>query len=160
MTASKPLPKKNKIRIGWEEWCSFPELGLPAIKAKIDTGARTSSLHAFDIEQFEKNGQSFVRFKINPLQRNTTLTKTCVGLLVDQRQVKSSIGAKERRVVIRTLIQVGKKKWEIDLTLTNRHLMRFRMLLGRRAIRKGFVVYPGKSMLRGKLDQSAIKSLY
>lgn len=152
---------KKKQLIAWEEWCALPELHIPAIKAKIDTGAKTSALHAFNIEPFLKDGQKHVCFQIHPIQRNKKIVITCCAPLVDHRYITSSTGQKEKRYVIETIIELNSKKWKIELTLAKRDTMAFRMLLGRKALRTGnFIVDPSKSHLLGKLDKEYIKSLY
>lgn len=146
------MARKPKTVIGWEEWCAFPELGLPAVKAKIDTGAKTSALHAYDIEPFSKSGENFVAFKIHPLQRNQKLEIQCYAPLKDKRNVTSSNGEKEMRYVIEAKIEIGGAAFVTEITLTSRHKMSFRMLLGRDALRKGkFVVDPVKSYVLGKI---------
>lgn len=151
--------KRSKTMIGWEEWCAFPGLGLPAIKAKVDTGAKTSALHAYDIEPFDKGGEAYVRFKIHPLQKNKALTVQCEAPVVDFRGVTSSNGERDRRYVIRTPLVLGGKTIEAEVTLTSRHKMAFRMLLGRDAIKKAkFIVDPAKSHLLGK--KSDVEQLY
>jgi hypothetical protein len=156
------MPKKLKSPkplIGWEEWCALPDLGLPAIKAKIDTGARTSALHAYDIETFILDNTDMVRFKIHPLQRNNRLERQCVARLVDRRAVTSSNGEREYRFVIMTNIVFPVKTIETEITLTTRHNMAFRMLLGRTALRKArFAVDPGKRYLLGKM--TGVEELY
>lgn len=143
--------RKPKMLIGWEEWCALPNLGLPAIKAKIDTGAKTSALHAYDIEPFKEDGGEFVRFKIHPLQKNDELEKICVAPLADYRYVISSNGEREKRFVIATELEFPDKRILAELTLTSRHKMAFRMLLGREALRKAkYAVDPSKSFLLGK----------
>jgi ribosomal protein S6--L-glutamate ligase len=144
--------KKVKTTIGWEEWCAFPGLGLPAIKAKVDTGAKTSALHAYDIKRVTKDGQNYASFKIHPLQTNESLTLECMAPLVDMRFITSSNGEREKRCVIKALIVIGEKSYETEVTLTSRHKMRFRFLLGREALRKGrFLVDPAKSYVLGKV---------
>ncbi|NES66754.1 MAG: ATP-dependent zinc protease [Okeania sp. SIO2D1] len=133
--------------IGWREWIALPEIGITKIKAKIDTGARTSSLHAFDIETFEIDGKPRVKFKINPQQRDTNQTVIAEAELIDERNVRSSSGQAELRPVILTEVNLMQKKWQVELTLTNRELMGFRMLLGRQAVRGIFLINPGKSYL-------------
>ena len=146
---------KTKDMIGWEEWCALPDLGLPAVKAKVDTGAKTSAIHAYDIKAFTKDGQKFVRFKVHPLQKNKKLETECEAPLADHRSVTSSNGEREKRYVIKTPIKIGAKKIQAELTLTARHKMTFRMLLGRDAIIRGkFVVDPVKSFLQGKIKNA------
>ncbi len=136
--------------IGWREWVALPQLGIPAIKTKVDTGARSSAIHAFKIEPFEQEGQRKIRFVVHPLQRSKAIEIGCEADLVDERHVTSSSGQRERRYVIRTLVQLGDRVWPIEITLTNRDNMSFRMLLGRTAIRDRCLVDSGTSYLEGK----------
>lgn len=136
--------------MGWREWVSLPLLDIPRIKAKIDTGARTSALHAFYIDAFTAKHVTKVRFGIHPLQRNVTKTVECEAVVVDYRWVSDSGGHREKRYVVNTLIELGSHTWPIEITLTNRDSMRFRMLLGRTALNKPWVVYPSQSYLWGK----------
>lgn len=133
--------------IGWREWVTLPELDIPRIKAKVDTGARSSSLHAYDIEIFSRGRRNYVRFVVHPVQRETKTTVYCVAELHEHRHVKSSSGHREYRPIIRTMVGLGGDRWPIDLTLTTRDSMGFRMLLGREAIRGRFLVEPGRSYL-------------
>jgi hypothetical protein len=142
--------KQNKIIIGWREWLALPDLGIKAIKAKVDTGARTSALHTFGLEPFEKDGMLRVKFGIHPLQRRKDIEVNCVADVVDRRRVTSSDGQSEERYVIRTTITLGTFSRPIELTLTNRKSMRFRMLLGRAAISGLLLVDPAKSYLTGR----------
>jgi hypothetical protein len=134
--------------IGWREWVALPDLGVGTIKAKIDTGARSSALHAFEIEQFERQGQAMVRFQAHPVQRNDTVIVTTEAPLLDQRVVRNSGGQEQLRPVITTAVQVGHQIWPIELTLTNRDDMGFRLLLGRQAVRRRYLVDPGGSYLQ------------
>lgn len=145
------------ITVGWREWVALPALGLPAIKAKVDTGARTSALHAFYVERYRAQGQDRVRFGIHPLQRRNDITVTCSAELVDQRAVTDSGGHRELRYVIRTAFQMAKQDWPVEITLTNRDTMAFRMLLGRSAMAGRVVVDPGCSYL---MDKPAVSRLY
>ncbi len=133
--------------IGWREWVSLPELGIDKIKAKIDTGARSSAIHAFDIEPFFHEGRHLVRFKVHPYQRDILHSVVTVSPLLDERQVRNSGGHAELRLVILTPIEIGGHQWPIELTLTNRDVMGFRMLLGRQGLRHRFLVEPGRSFL-------------
>tara|TARA_Y100001001_G_C7920267_1_gene278394 strand:+ start:268 stop:744 length:477 start_codon:yes stop_codon:yes gene_type:complete len=145
--------------IGWQEWCALPQLELPAVKVKVDTGARTSALHASNIEMFTEDGRDFVRFCVHPLQRDYKFKISCVAPLVDHRFVTSSNGKRERRYVIQTQIQMAEKKFLAEVTLTCRKKMAFRMLMGRQALRNGrFIVNPAKSFLLGKLNN--VSELY
>ena len=146
--------KRQKIKpatiIGWKEWIGLPELGIPAVKAKIDTGARTSALHIFSLEEFEANGRRMVRFGIHPLQRRKDLQFYCEAPVLEQRRVKDSGGHFENRYVIQTTAKLGAVSWPIDITLTNRDPMLFRMLLGRKAVENRFLINPGGSYMTGR----------
>lgn len=149
MNADGALPnavqKTARPVVGWREWVALPEFGVEAIKAKVDTGARTSALHAFDIEQVDRQGEAWINFSLHPLQRNDELVLPCSCKILDYRWVTNSGGGRERRFVIETLVRIGTDSWPIEVTLTNRDEMGFRMLLGRTAIRKRYVVDPGAS---------------
>ncbi len=136
--------------IGWREWVGLPDLGASWIKAKSDTGARSSSLHAFDLEHFTRDDAPWVRFEIHPWQRSKADAVVAEAPLADQRVVKSSSGSGQRRAVIRTTLALGGLRYPIDLTLTRRDEMGFRMLLGREAMRRRVVVDPGSSYKLGR----------
>lgn len=137
------------IKLGWEEWLGLPNLGLPTIKAKVDTGARTSALHAFDIETFGPASKPKVRFAVHPVPGREDLTIPCSALVVDRREVTSSNGEAEMRYVIETLLDVGGgQSWPIEVTLTDRGGMASRMLLGRQALREDVIVQPADRFLR------------
>lgn len=138
------------IIIGWREWLSLPDLGVPRIKAKIDTGARSSSLHAYDIEQFEREGCSMVRFKVHPIQRREQLEICCSAEVHDIRSVRTSSGQATDRIVIQTTASWLDQTWTIDLTLADRSQMGFRMLVGREAMRGRMLVDPGRSYFGGR----------
>jgi ribosomal protein S6--L-glutamate ligase len=149
--------KRAKTMIGWREWCALPELGLPAVRAKTDTGARTSALHAYNIEYFSKGNRPYVRFKIHPLDKNRKFVKICEAPLIGKRSIVSSNGKSEMRPVIFTELMIGETAFETELTLTSRHNMNFRMLLGRKAMHAGrFTVDPAKSYLLGRVDEAEI----
>jgi hypothetical protein len=140
---------KTPIPIGWREWVSLPELGIRRIKAKVDTGARTSALHAFSVEMMQENPEKKkVCFIIRPHSRHSPkkIIK-CSAELIDIREITDSGGHKERRCVIKTPIVIGKHVWPIEITLTSRDTMRFKMLLGRTALKNRFIVDPGRSYL-------------
>ncbi|MFT3796353.1 30S ribosomal protein S6--L-glutamate ligase [Flavobacterium sp.] len=139
----------HKVIIGSEEWFTFPDLGIPAIKARIDSGAKTSALHAINIAPFQKEGENWVKFDINPIQNNLKTIIHCEAPLVDKRIVKSSSGFREQRYVIQTHVEIGESTWPIEMTLTNRDSMGFRMLLGREAMSGRLLVDPEKKYVLG-----------
>ncbi|MEP0776347.1 RimK/LysX family protein [Microcoleus sp. ZQ-A2] len=143
--SQEPLPV-----IGWREQLALPELGIPEVKAKIDTGARSSALHVFDLEAFQQDGRMRVRFKVHPYQRDTHRTVLAQAELIDQREVRNSGGYTQLRPVIQTLVELGEFAFPIELTLTNRDKMSFRMLLGRQAVRQRFLVDAGQSFLQSR----------
>jgi hypothetical protein len=136
--------------IGWREWVGLPDLSVARVKAKVDTGARSSALHAFDLHVVRRRGRELVRFKVHPLQRDTLVTVETEAVVEDYRTVKNSGGISTRRPVIRTLVELGGARWPIELTLVGRDEMGFRMLLGREAVRRRFVVDPGRSFRSGR----------
>lgn len=151
---------QNKIILGSEEWCSFPELGIPAIKARVDSGAKTSALHAINIAPFLKEGENWVKFDINPIQNNLKTVIHCEAKLIDKRIVKSSSGFREQRYVIQTQLKIGDDIWAIEMTLTNRDSMGFRMLLGREAMSGRILVDPEQKYLLGQTTTESLKDLY
>lgn len=147
----KSIKKKPlKSIIGWREWLALPDLRVSKIKAKVDTGARTSSLHADNMVRFKRRGKEWIRFHLHPIQKSQRKARIVELEVKEERMVKSSSGQVEKRPVVVTTVDFAGSSWPIELTLTNRDLMGFRMLLGREAIRNRFVVDVGRSFLADK----------
>ncbi len=146
----------NKITMGWREWVSLPDLTLPAIKAKVDTGARTSALHAFKVKRIKRNNNDIVRFSLHPIQRNRDIVLDCEAPLIDERAVCNSGGHWEKRYVIQSHMLIGSIHLPIEITLTDRDNMRFRMLIGRQALQQyeNLLIDPSKSYQLGSNDLS------
>ena len=142
---------KKSNYVGWEEWVSLPELNLPALVAKTDTGAETSALHAFNIQVFGKEDNQMVRFGINPIESDERYSVFCSAKLIDQRNVTSSNGITELRYVIETELEIGGVKRKAPITLTNRENMKYKMIIGRSAL-DGFQISPDKSFLQDELS--------
>lgn len=145
----------DKIGLGWREWVALPDLDISQIKAKVDTGARTSCLHTFRTEPYTANGERRVKFWVHPVQNDMHKMVECDARVLDERNVSDSGGHEELRMVIETTLVVGNKAWPIEMTLTNRDSMRFRMLLGRTAMSGRAVVYPEASYIAGEPTWSA-----
>jgi ribosomal protein S6--L-glutamate ligase len=149
-----------KIVIGSEEWCSFPTLGIPKIKARVDSGAKTSALHAINIAPFRKDEENWVRFDVNPIQKNIKTVLHCEAKLIGKRIVKSSSGYREQRYVVSSEFEIAGHKWPIEITLTNRDSMGFRMLLGREAMFGRMLVDPSQHYVLGEPSTDDLKSVY
>ena len=145
------------LTLGWREWVGLPDLGIRQIKAKVDTGARTSALHAFEVRSFKEDGRERVEFSIHPVQKDLDTVVTCVADVHDKRIVTDSGGHKEERFVIKTTLTLGRDSWPIEMTLTARDDMKFRMLLGRTAIKNRAVVDSGRSYVVGKKKRRRTK---
>ncbi len=155
------MAQANEKRIiGSEEWCSFPELGIPAIKARVDSGAKTSSIHAFNINSFRRDGALWVSFEVHPIQNNRHLVIRCERPVIDKRRVKSSSGEAETRYVVSAPMRLGDDIWDVELTLSNRDSMGFRMLLGREAMEGRLIVDPEEICLMGEVSDQEITSYY
>jgi ribosomal protein S6--L-glutamate ligase len=149
----------NSLLIGWKEWAQLPDLNVPLIKVKVDTGAKTSALHADDIRVIKIDGKEFAEFIIHPIQNNDRICRKAIAEIVGRRNIKSSNGHKEMRLVIRTPIKIGKNVWDIDITLTNRDIMHHRMLLGRAAM-GALLVDPTKSYCQGAVSINKALIIY
>jgi hypothetical protein len=143
-------PPKHRRIAGWREWVAFPDLGVPRIKAKLDTGARSSALHAFAIREFTDDGRRMVRFEVHPVQRRSEKAVEVVAELLERRLVRPSSGVDQLRRVIATTLEMDGRSWQIELTLARRDAMGFRLLLGRQALRGRYLVDPGRSFVFGK----------
>ncbi len=154
------MTKQIKKILASEEWCRLNSLGLPAIKARVDSGAKTSTIHAFNIHAYRKGDISWVSFEVHPLQDDRRTVVKCESEVFDRRYVKNSSGISEKRYIIKTQLGLGEECWDIEITLTNRDSMGYRMLLGREAMKKGVLVNPSESFLLGKVSPEEIKALY
>jgi ribosomal protein S6--L-glutamate ligase len=150
----------EKALIGSQEWCSFENLNIPSIKARIDSGAKTSSIQSTNIKKFKKGKESWVSFDVNPIQDNLSIVVHCESKIVDVRIVKSSSGITDKRFVIMEKVQIGNNSFEIELTLANRDGMDFRMLLGREAMKDRFIVDPSKHYLTGQITEEELEKKY
>ena len=150
----------NKIIVGSEEWCSLPMMGVPIIKARIDSGAKTSALHAFNINRFTREGVAWVSYELHPVQNNRRVVVRCESEVVDRRLVKSSSGVSEKRYVVKTLMQLAGQAWEIEITLTNRDSMGYRMLMGRGTMQDRILVDPSSKLLCGDFSRDAVLQQY
>jgi len=150
-------PAKSLPVIGWREWLILPDFHGARVKAKVDTGARSSSIHAFDIKPFERDGGDYISFSLHPDQRDDDKVIICEAELLEYREVRSSGGHQTRRPVVITHVELMGKRWPIELTLANRDVMGFRMLLGREGMRGRFLVDPAASYQGKKWQESQQK---
>ncbi len=150
----------EKTIIGSEEWCQLAQLGIPAIKVRVDSGAKTSALHAFNIQTFKRGNVSWVSFDVHPLQNNRKVSLRCEAPILDRRIIKNTSGASEKRYVIKVPMRLGEHIWEIELTLTNRDSMGYRMLLGREAMAGRVLVDPSSSMNLGRIIDLELREMY
>ncbi len=150
----------NKIIVGSEEWCGLPQINIPALKARVDSGAKTSALHAINITPFEKEGEKWIRFDVHPLQNDVKTTVHCEAPIIGKRRVKSSSGSSELRYVIKTILSIAEDSWEVEMTLTNRDSMGYRMLLGRQAMAGKMLVDPESSFLLGEISPEILTQYY
>jgi hypothetical protein len=149
VTTKTKAKTRSKPMLGWREWVALDSLGLPPMKAKVDTGARTSALHAFRVRGFRRHGQPWVRFQVHPHQDDRDTSVLCEAPVLDRRWVTDSGGHAQRRYVILVGLWLKDTRWPVEITLTNRDTMRFRMLLGRTALENRYIVDPGASFLCG-----------
>lgn len=147
------MKKKEKHILGWREWVKLDGLDIKKIKVKVDTGARTSALHATDLVFKKRNNKEYVEFNVHPIQRSSKGERKCTARVLERRKVISSTGTASIRPVIETEITINNLTWSIELTLVNRDIMGFRMLLGRQAIKDKFIVDPGRSFIFNKLKK-------
>lgn len=143
--------KGEMITVGWCEWIAFPDLGIYEIKAKIDTGARSSVLHATNLRSFRNKGAPWVRFEVQPLQGKSSTFAQCEAPVRDHREIRNANGEMELRVVVEVAVAIAEKQWPIEVTLANRGHKRFRALLGRTALSGNALIDPSRSFVAGKL---------
>ena len=153
------MPHHKELVFGWQEWVELPGLGLPAVLAKIDTGARSSAIHAFMIEPYGRVGKPRVRFGVHPVPERPDIVVFCSAELVDQREITSSNGEVELRYIVRTPLRVGDQEWPIEISLTNRESMQYRMLVGRSALHDNIIVDPNLSCVQGELSPDSYDTL-
>lgn len=143
----KKKSHKEKLIVGWKEWAQLPELSVEMIKVKIDTGAKTSALHAFDLSTVTYMGRECVQFDVHPIQDNDQITHTCICPIIDYRWITSSTGHRQKRFIIHTTLKIGEFSSLIEISLANRDEMGFRMLVGRNALKGNVLVDPGHAFL-------------
>jgi hypothetical protein len=143
--------------VGWREWVALPSLGIARIKAKLDTGARTSALHALRCDRYTERGAPYVRLHVQARQRESECVQVVETAIIDERTVTDSSGHRERRIVVASDVAIGIERWSIELTITNRDTLRFRMLLGRSAMQGHLIIDPNRSYVLGKPDKTRVK---
>jgi ribosomal protein S6--L-glutamate ligase len=154
-------PKKQDLKIiGNKEWCGFEAFKIPAILARIDSGAKTSSIQATDIKLVRKKKEDWVQFVVNPIQNNTKIAVSCLAKVVDKRSIKGSFGISEERFIIKSDVSIGDDTFPIELSLANRNTMEYRMLLGREAIAKRYLINPALVTVQKKYTRLAISAMY
>lgn len=158
MNTSKVI--EGKLLIGWTEWCELPGLNIPIIKAKIDTGAKTSAIHALNIKRILNEGTPYARFDLKPIQGNNKILIHCEAPIIDERYITSSNGHKEKRYIINTPLKISNECWNIELSLSNREPLKYRMLLGREAMNHRVLVHPGITCNQGKITKEALVNAY
>jgi len=158
VTIAQPPAPGAPIVLGWREWLALPRLGIGAIKAKIDSGARTSSIHSFGTRRFTDAGTPMVEFILHPLQRRSSPEYVCTAPIKDERWVRSSNGERASRIVVETEARLGDVSWPIELTLATRDVMGFRMLLGREAVRRRFLIDPARSFRQSRRHPKAVRA--
>ncbi len=154
------MASDQKLLIGSQEWCNFPTLGIPAIKARVDSGAKTSAIHAFNISPFRRNNEAWVSFEVHPLQNNRRTAVRCESRVVDRRKIKNTSGVSESRYVIRVPMRFGEQEWDVEISLTNRDSMGYRFLLGRQAMLGRVVVDPELKFSMGGLSAAQLSEIY
>ena len=151
---------ENKLLLGRDEWCALPDLHIPAIKAKIDTGAKTSALHAFNIHVLKRHHKKIIHFDIHPLQSDVSTLVSCIAPLADERHIMSSSGHIEHRYVILTTLQIASQAWEVEISLSNRDPLRYRMLLGREALVNRVLIDPTLTCHQQKITLKKARKFY
>lgn len=161
MSSIKDIKQLNgKLLIGRSEWCALPMLSIPAIRAKIDTGAKTSSIHAMNMEKIVENGVQYIKFDVDPIQDNDDIIVSCKSLIVDRKWITSSSGHKEYRYVVSTPIKIADQTWDIELTLSDRTDMKFKMLLGRGALSNRAIIDTSIVNNQSNIKKSNVYSFY
>lgn len=150
----------NKLLIGRHEWCSFPDLCIPLIKGKVDTGAKTSAIHAFNIKMKSKKNKQYAIFDVYPIQSNADIVITCRAPVIDERHIMSSNGHKEARLIIQTKLILGDESWPIELSLSNRDPLKYRLLLGREALRSRVLIDPDHTSYQKKISKKTLIATY